>query len=330
MLSHKTNKPRQNLQYFLWRDGSFLLHPSICTNVEGLRVAEIGVATGYVTETFLLAARLTDRCSRIWLVDLARNLPPSAHIDGFDINLSQCPPKEWLPTNISVHLRDCTAPFPDELNGTYDIVHIQLFHLGVQNNDPEPIVRNLIRLLSTKRLSFIQDSIFGFQMMKLTIARARRLDILGRVRLQYLGISAGPYIRRPRDWSSDRPTRLCRHYWGHKAQLGQELVRLQAGRVTPNANLQSWPLNLPNTFKIAGLVDIETDRRLFPEEMMLFQMDTALLASEEVSYNAMEAGSARKIREMIQKCFDMRNERAFNVGRLTVIGRKPSVSSDGS
>lgn len=268
--------------------------------------------------------------SRIWLVDLARNLPPSAHIDGFDINLSQIPPKEWLPKNISLHIRDCTTPFPNEFNSTYDIVHIQLFHLGVQNNDPEPIVKNLIRLLSTTSLPYVQHMDIAISTMRLTRTRTRWLDIMGRVRLQYLGSSTDAYSQGSGDGSSDRPPRLRRHNWGHEAKLGEKLVRLQLGLLIPKANLNSWPLNLPKTFKSAGLVDIDMDRRLFSKEMMLFQMDTALLASEEVSYNAMEADSADKTRDMIHKCFAVRNERAFNVGRLTVVGRKPCTSLSGS
>lgn len=85
---------------------------------------------------------------RIWLVDLARYLPASARIDGFDIDLTQCPPKEWLPPNVSVHNLDCLAPLPDRLVGRYDIVHIQLFHLAVHSNDPAPIIKNLVKLLS--------------------------------------------------------------------------------------------------------------------------------------------------------------------------------------
>lgn len=85
---------------------------------------------------------------RLWLVDLARVLPESAHIDGFDIDLSQCPPKEWLPKNVAVHRLDCLEPLPDHLLGKYDIVHIQLFHLVVHNNDPGPIIRNLLGFLS--------------------------------------------------------------------------------------------------------------------------------------------------------------------------------------
>lgn len=90
----------------------------------------------------------TDQQDRIWLVDLANYLPPSARIDGFDVDLTQCPPKEWLPLNVSVHNVDCLAPLPPHLLGTYDIVHVQLFHLAVHNNDPGPIIQNLVRLLS--------------------------------------------------------------------------------------------------------------------------------------------------------------------------------------
>lgn len=85
---------------------------------------------------------------RIWLVDLANYLPPSAHIDGFDIDVTQCPPKEWLPSNVSVHTVDCLAPLPQHLLEKYDIVHVQLFHLAVHNNDPGPIIQNLLGLLS--------------------------------------------------------------------------------------------------------------------------------------------------------------------------------------
>lgn len=89
-----------------------------------------------------------NRQDRIWLVDLANYLPASARIDGFDIDLTQCPPKEWLPPNVHVHNVDCLARLPQQLLGTYDIVHIQLFHLAVHNNDPGPIIRNLLGLLS--------------------------------------------------------------------------------------------------------------------------------------------------------------------------------------
>ncbi|OCK93811.1 uncharacterized protein K441DRAFT_564163, partial [Cenococcum geophilum 1.58] len=96
----------------------------------------------------------------IWLVDLARFLPPSAHIDGFDIDLSQCPPKEWLPSDVSVHNIDCVKPLPGYLLGQYDIVHVQLFHIAVRNNDPKPVVQNLTSLLSNSPLLSLIALIF--------------------------------------------------------------------------------------------------------------------------------------------------------------------------
>lgn len=79
-------------------------------------------------------------------------------------------------------------------------------------------------------------------------------------------------------------------------------------------------------FRANGLIDIEEDRRPFPPELLQFQLDTALMASEEVSYGAIDSlGGARgdKARELIAKCFRDRSHTTYNVDRLTVIGRKP-------
>lgn len=124
------------------------MHPSIPVGRENLRVAEIGAGTGYV---ILLSFYLRYYSSpdSIWLIDLARYLPPSAIIEGFDIIVSQCPPKDWLPANVSIHQLDCLAPLPANLIEQYDIVHIQLFQLGIQNREPGPIIQNLIRMLSS-------------------------------------------------------------------------------------------------------------------------------------------------------------------------------------
>ena len=60
----------------------------------------------------------------------------------------QCPPKEWLPKNISLIAHDAFLPFPDSMVEKYDVVHVQLFACIVRNNDPAPLVRNLMSLLS--------------------------------------------------------------------------------------------------------------------------------------------------------------------------------------
>ncbi|KAI1377900.1 S-adenosyl-L-methionine-dependent methyltransferase [Hypoxylon crocopeplum] len=259
---------RLNLQYFLWKDGGFTLHPKIPVNVENLRVAEIGVGTG------------------IWLVDLARYLPPSAHIDGFDIDLTQCPPKDWLPSNVSVHQVDCLAPLPEHLLEQYDIVHIQLFHIAVHNNDPAPIIQNLLKLL------------------------------------------------KPGGWIS----------WGEIDYSNWNIMRTEEGKCVednftallemigtlggtkPNWTTDDWPIRLPKSFENYGLTNIVTDNRRFPLELLPFQLDTALMASEEVSHKALDPirnGSGDHCRALISKVFRDRQKLAYNVGRLTVVGQRP-------
>lgn len=79
---------------------------------------------------------------------MARTLPSSAQLDGFDNNLSQCPPKEWLPDNVNMYNFDAFADLPSELIGNYDILHVRHFLLIVQNNDPMPLLKTFIRMLS--------------------------------------------------------------------------------------------------------------------------------------------------------------------------------------
>ncbi|KAF7934066.1 uncharacterized protein EAE97_008426 [Botrytis byssoidea] len=73
---------RLNLQHYFWKDGlGYLLHPSIPPPPPRpkYRVADLGTGTG------------------IWPLDLARRLPPTAQLCGFDISSAQFPPSQ-LPT----------------------------------------------------------------------------------------------------------------------------------------------------------------------------------------------------------------------------------------
>ncbi|KAK0672538.1 S-adenosyl-L-methionine-dependent methyltransferase [Cercophora samala] len=259
---------RLNLQYFLWKDGGFTLHPNIPADVEGLRVAEIGVGTG------------------IWLVDLARYLPASARIDGFDIDLTQCPPQEWLPSNVSVHNLDCLAPLPDHLLGKYDIVHVQLFHLAVHNNDPAPIIQNLVKLLKPG----------------------------GWISWGEIDYSAWKIVR----------TENGKDVVDHLTPLLEMIGTL--GGTRPNWTTDDWPIRLPGSFEQNGLVNIAADNRPFPLELLPFQLDTALMASEEISYKALDrigGDLGNHCRELITQVFRDRQKLAYNVGRLTVIGQRP-------
>ena len=85
---------------------------------------------------------------RIWLLDLARTLPPTAQLAGFDIDTSGCPPDQWLPPNVTMRHLDALGEIPEYLIGVYDIVHLRLFQVVVKDNDPGPLLRNVLKMLS--------------------------------------------------------------------------------------------------------------------------------------------------------------------------------------
>ena len=83
-----------------------------------------------------------------WLLDLAKTLPSSTQLDGFDLSASQYPHKLLLPSNVSLQTLDATNEPPQELQGKYDVVHLRLFLIVINNNDPTPILNHCFKLLS--------------------------------------------------------------------------------------------------------------------------------------------------------------------------------------
>lgn len=79
---------------------------------------------------------------------------PAAQIDGFDISFAQCPPPEWLPDGVRLRELDLYEPLPAELEGIYDVVHLRLFFVVIRNDDPGPVLRNMLRMLSESCLFF--------------------------------------------------------------------------------------------------------------------------------------------------------------------------------
>ena len=86
--------------------------------------------------------------SRIWLIELSKMLPSSTQLDGFDVDLTQSPPRQWLPSNVAMHKLDAFSSLTQDLVGKYDIVHLRLFIVLIKHNDPVPLLRNLISMLS--------------------------------------------------------------------------------------------------------------------------------------------------------------------------------------
>ena len=134
---------RLNYQHYMWYETlHFNLHPTIR--------ADTSVSS--TTDTSLQATtpplRIADvACgSGAWLRSVALELP-HAEFDGFDLSLSQCPPIQWLPSNIRLQEWNVFDEPTAQMEGRYDVVHTRLIYCVVQDEDARPILRNLMRLL---------------------------------------------------------------------------------------------------------------------------------------------------------------------------------------
>lgn len=97
-----------------------------------------------------------------WALDVAGlsgvNGIDKFRVHGFDISDEQFPPAHILPNNAQLSVGDALADVPEELRGTFDIVHIAHF-AGVRalGDDPSPVIRHALALLSTASLPLIKD-----------------------------------------------------------------------------------------------------------------------------------------------------------------------------
>jgi ubiquinone/menaquinone biosynthesis C-methylase UbiE len=119
-----------NLQHYLWRETcGFTIHPAIPIDKPDVKIAEVGTGTG------------------IWLLELAKSLPSTASFAGFDISAGQFPSPDWVAPNISFAALDASKPPPAHLQNQFDVVHLRLFTLVVENNDPAPYIHHCMSLL---------------------------------------------------------------------------------------------------------------------------------------------------------------------------------------
>ncbi|KAK4447263.1 hypothetical protein QBC34DRAFT_410198 [Podospora aff. communis PSN243] len=107
----------------------FLIHPNIPTLSSTAKIADVGTATG------------------IWLLDVAKNLPPTCTFTGFDATPSSFPPPGSYPPNVSFKIQDMYRPFPEDEIGTYDIVAVRFVSSGTPRAEWTRAVRNLTTLL---------------------------------------------------------------------------------------------------------------------------------------------------------------------------------------
>ncbi|KAI0384041.1 S-adenosyl-L-methionine-dependent methyltransferase [Hypomontagnella monticulosa] len=123
-------KQRLNEQFEIFTENiGYILHPSITSALPSTpRIADIGTGTG------------------VLLLQLQKAYP-NAVLDGFDISPAFFPPPEDLPSNVTLAVLDLKQPFPEEMHGKYDVVHLRLLVAAMLPEEWEPAVRNVLTLL---------------------------------------------------------------------------------------------------------------------------------------------------------------------------------------
>jgi SAM-dependent methyltransferase len=107
----------------------FLIHPNIPLDSSTIKVADIGTGTG------------------IWLLDVAKTLPPTCQLTGFDVSSSGFPPIQTLPSNVSFQVQDMLLPFPASEIGTYDVVAVRFISSSTTRSEWALSIKSIMTLL---------------------------------------------------------------------------------------------------------------------------------------------------------------------------------------
>ncbi|KAF2648459.1 hypothetical protein K491DRAFT_642467 [Lophiostoma macrostomum CBS 122681] len=122
---------RLRKQHFIWTKSiGYLIHPHIAPNLpEDARVADVGTGTG------------------IWMTEAAKMSPSTYQFDGYDISSTSFIAEDSLPSNVTLNIGDFKEPFPDELQGKYDLVNIRLIIISMGGDVWQKTLRNVLTLL---------------------------------------------------------------------------------------------------------------------------------------------------------------------------------------
>ncbi|KXH62207.1 hypothetical protein CSAL01_10592 [Colletotrichum salicis] len=97
----------------------------------------------------LKAPKIADAAtgSGIFLREISTKLSAEAQLDGFDMDSSKFPDPALLPANVNLRIGNVMEPFPQGMQGQYDLVHVKLLYAAMKKEDWLLAVKNLKTLL---------------------------------------------------------------------------------------------------------------------------------------------------------------------------------------
>ncbi|PYH49751.1 class I SAM-dependent methyltransferase [Aspergillus saccharolyticus JOP 1030-1] len=193
-----TDSVRNDAEHLLWKfHKGYELHPAIPVS-DKMRIADLGCGTG------------------IWLLDLARQLPPTVQLHGFDVCDKQYPAQPRWPQNMTLSVIDMMADLPPSIVGQYDVVHLRMWVNNVRDEETATLIGQAKRLLKPGGYIQWEEADLDNQVTEGLVAEktaARMSDLMRRVNLNY-------------SWVSELPERL------RKENL--EVVESDSGRFAPH------------------------------------------------------------------------------------------------
>jgi SAM-dependent methyltransferase len=128
--SKRLDNNHENL--YLPLQGGHVIPPHIKSYLDLVanpRVADVGTGTG------------------VFLRSLAKELPTTAQLHGFDPDVTKFADPETLPQNVKLQYGNALEPFSNELLGTYDLVHLRLQFFSWDKDGWPKVVQHMVKLL---------------------------------------------------------------------------------------------------------------------------------------------------------------------------------------
>ncbi|KAJ5484096.1 hypothetical protein N7539_005892 [Penicillium diatomitis] len=127
---------RLDAQHLLWKmHTGYELHPGIPVT-DDMKIAEVGTGTA------------------VWIFDLARKLPSTIRLYGFDISDAQFPIRKLWPKNVTLDTLDSLTEPPASLAGQFDVVHLRMWASNLRGKNTILLINHVKSLL--KPGGFIQ------------------------------------------------------------------------------------------------------------------------------------------------------------------------------
>ncbi|KAH7323189.1 methyltransferase domain-containing protein [Stachybotrys elegans] len=83
----------------------------------------------------------------VWLKSMAEEMPPQAELYGFDLDTVKFPPVERRMPNMTFQQHDILNRFPQELHGTFDLVHVRLLIFALKSHEWSVTIQHIMELL---------------------------------------------------------------------------------------------------------------------------------------------------------------------------------------